>query len=311
LQAFDAGEYGLAFDTKSLILGVDCLPQSHMINVSVNDFAGSPVQVPNAICISETDAGLLQRHTVDGRTLVTRAQNLLFTFAMTSTNYDYIFYYYFQQDGTIKIKVGLTGILSTTLLMRNTLPWGTLVAEKVMAAVHQHLLCLRIDFAIDGERNSVSTMDLETMPDDPVANPFGNGVVAKETLLTRSLNVTDSDLKKNRVWEIFNPHSENQRTGARRGYKLIGNSRPVSLAQPDSLILRRAGFAAHATWVTPYRDGEFYAGGDYPNQRVTPDGVSEWIKRNENIVDTDIVVFHTYGFTHIPSSDEQPLMSIS
>jgi len=114
-----------------------------------------------------------------------------------------------------------------------------------------------------------------------------------------------------RVWKIFNADSVNPITKAKKGYKLITNNRALALAHENSLIIRRAGFAKHSTWVVPYAEDELYAGGKYPNQNENPkDGVAQWVKRDESIVDEDIVVFHTFGFTHLPSVDEFPLMAM-
>jgi primary-amine oxidase len=48
------------------------------------------------------------------------------------------------------------------------------------------------------------------------------------------------------------------------------------LASPNAWWRKRAGFVNHHVWVTPYREDERYAGGDYPNQSSGGDGLSKW-----------------------------------
>ena len=59
--------------------------------------------MPNAICLHEEDYGLLWKH-IDWRTDYTevrRSRRLVVSFIATVGNYEYGFYWYFYQDGTI------------------------------------------------------------------------------------------------------------------------------------------------------------------------------------------------------------------
>ena len=59
-------------------------------------------------------------------------------------------------------------------------------------------------------------------------------------------------------------------------YRLVPGENCPPLAQPDAAVMRRAGFAAHQFWVTPYRPEERYPAGDYPNQHPGGDGLPLW-----------------------------------
>ena len=74
------------------------------------------------------------------------------SFIATVVNYEYLFYYYFQQDGTIEFEIKLTGELSTNAISAcesNDDPThGVLVAPGVNSQIHQHMFCARLDVAI-------------------------------------------------------------------------------------------------------------------------------------------------------------------
>lgn len=60
--AFDAGDYGLGFAANSLQLGCDCLGDVTYFDGIVNNAAGEPVVIKNAVCLHEEDHGLLWKH---------------------------------------------------------------------------------------------------------------------------------------------------------------------------------------------------------------------------------------------------------
>jgi primary-amine oxidase len=117
------------------------------------------------------------------------------------------------------------------------------------------------------------------------------------------------DAARSRVWKIVNPEVRN-RVGEPVGYKLVPASTPTLLAHPDSSVGRRATFATRNLWVTPYRADERRAAGDYPNQHAGGDGLPRWTAADRPIADTDVVVWHTFGVTHIPRPEDWPVMPV-
>ena len=114
-NAFDIGEYGIGALANSLELGCDCLGEIRYFDAVLCDAAGEPMVLTNAICLHEEDASLLWKH-IDwrtGETEVRRSRRLVVSFVATVGNYEYGYYWYFQQDGTIEVEVKLTGIVST------------------------------------------------------------------------------------------------------------------------------------------------------------------------------------------------------
>ena len=87
-------------------------------------------------------------------------------------------------------------------------------------------------------------------------------------------------------------------------------STPTLLAHPDSSVGRRAGFATHNLWVTPYARDERRAAGDYPNQSAGGDGLPRWTSADRSITDTDIVLWYTFGVTHFVRPEDWPVMPV-
>ena len=131
----------------------------------------------NAICIHEEDYGILWKHFDwrTGYTEVRRSRRLVVSFIATVGNYEYGFYWYFYQDGTIQLEVKLTGIVSNGAVMPGeTPPWGELVAPQVYGPIHQHFFNVRLDMTVDGPHNAVYEVNT-------VADPAGPGEPATTT----------------------------------------------------------------------------------------------------------------------------------
>ena len=79
-----------------------------------------------------------------------------------------------------------SGVLSTRPIPVAAQPrFGNLVAPGLYGPNHQHFFNVRLDMPVDGERNSVYEIDAVALPPGP-DNPYGNGWLAKQTLLARA-----------------------------------------------------------------------------------------------------------------------------
>jgi primary-amine oxidase len=166
-NAFDIGEFGIGILTNSLELGCDCLGEIRYFDVELADGNGDPYTISQAICLHEEDSGLLWKHfDADlGTTETRRSRRLVVSFVITADNYEYAFYWYFYQDGTIEFEVKLTGIVLTSALAPGeTSDFGSLVAPQTLAAHHQHFLSVRMDTAVDGPANTVYEVHTEAVP---------------------------------------------------------------------------------------------------------------------------------------------------
>ena len=310
--AFDVGEYGVGILANALELGCDCLGHIHYFDAVVTDSRGEPLTLPNAICMHEEDYGILWKH-VDwhlNRTEVRRSRRLVISFIATIDNYEYGFFWYLYQDGTIEFESKLTGIMSTGAVAPGVKPkYGQLVAPQLNAPIHQHIFSLRLDMMVDGPDNSVYEVHTETEPIGP-ENPYGSAFFAKATLLAHEAEAQQTiDPLACRYWKIVNPHSLNS-LGEPVAYKLMPGNNALPFAHPESSVLKRAGFALKNLWVTPYHPAERYPAGEYPNQNPGGDGLPAWTQANRSIEDTDIVLWYNMTAHHVPCPEDWPVMPV-
>ena len=311
-NAFDAGEWGLGRMANSLTLGCDCLGEITYFDDVFSDERGHAHTRPNAICIHEEDYGILWKHVdmTSGRTEVRRSRRLVVSSIATVGNYEYGFYWYFYLDGSLQFEVKLTGIMSTMGVADGVGDaHASMVAPGLAAPYHQHLFNVRLDVEVDGTDNAVFEVDTLRSPlgDD---NPWGNAFAPVATLLETELEARrDVDPLRSRSWKITNRSKVNA-VGQPTAYKLVPTSPPTLLADPTSNVGRRATFAAHNLWVTPFAEDERRAAGDYPNQHSGGAGLPAWTAQDRSIVDTDIVLWHSFGVTHIPRPEDWPVMPV-
>jgi primary-amine oxidase len=312
-NAFDIGEYGLGMLANSLSLGCDCLGVIHYFDFPLVDSHGRVTPLKNAVCLHEEDFGILWKHTDwrTGQSEVRRSRRLSVSFIATVGNYEYGFYWYFYQDGSIQCEIKLTGIMNTTALAPGLAsPYGVEVAPQLNAPFHQHIFAARLVPSVDGPNNSVYEVNSLGVPTGP-GNPHGNAFVAEETLLSteqqaqRRVNSASA-----RFWRVVNPGKKN-RLGRPVGYRLVPGENCPPFAQADAPIMRRAGFTTNNVWVTPYHPRERYAAGEYPNQHPTGDGLPAWTKANRNVADTEIALWYVFGHNHVPRPEDWPVMPVA
>ena len=312
-NAFDLGEYGIGMLTNSLVLGCDCLGEIYYFDADLHDTRGNPVKIPNAICMHEEDYGILWKHTDwrTGQVEVRRSRRLVVSFITTVGNYEYGFYWYFYQDGTIEYEIKMSGILHTSAIAQGETPeYGTLVAPQLNAPIHQHFFNVRLDMRVDGESNSVYEVNAVAKPRGP-DNPQGNAFYAEKTLL-----LTESEAQRminpesGRHW-LVSSSSERNALGQPTSYKLTPGDNTYALPASDSSVSRRGAFITKHLWVTPYESDEKAAAGDYVNQHPGGDGLPAWTEADRSVQDADIVIWYTFGMTHIARPEDWPVMPVA
>jgi primary-amine oxidase len=312
-NAFDEGEYGVGMLANRLELGCDCLGEIRYMDAIVSDGQGEPVTLENAICLHEEDFGILWKHTNfrTGQVEVRRSRRFVISSIATVGNYEYGFFWYLYQDGTIELQLKLTGVVSTGAIAPGREPeHGVVVAPGLYAPNHQHWFSFRLDMMVDGPDNSVYEVNSEAVPMGP-ANPNGNAWVAKRTLLTRESQAQRLiDPLAGRYWVVTNPSVTNE-LGQPVAYKLVPGENVGALAHPDSSIARRAGFITKHLWVTRYDPAEMFAAGDYPNQHPGGAGLPAYAKADRPLERTDVVLWYSVGSHHIARPEEWPVMPVA
>ena len=317
-NAFDAGEWGLGRMTQPLTLGCDCLGEIQYLDAVMANEQGDPWIVPNAICLHEEDAGILWKH-VDlwtGTHEVRRHRRMVINHVATVGNYEYAFSWHLYVDGQIGLETRLTGIMSTQAVNDgDDLPHARLIAPGLAAPLHQHLFCVRLDLDVEGTDNIVTEIGVQPSPPGP-DNPWGNAFrTTARVIETESDGGRDLDPASSRAWKVTNPNVLNG-LGQPVGFKLVPiMSTPTMLASPESSVGRRAGFARHNLWVTRFDPAERRAAGDFPNQHEGGAGIPQFIAADRDLVGdngegVDVVLWYTFGVTHVPRPEDWPVMPV-
>ncbi|WP_312171607.1 primary-amine oxidase [Microbacterium sp.] len=312
ISYFDAGEYLLGKNANHLELGCDCLGVIRYFDGYVADDHGNPMQIPNVVCMHEEDYGILWKHTEQGPVgaHVRRSRRLVVSYFSTIGNYDYGFYWYFYLDGSIQLEAKATGIVFVGGgVPGSSNPHAPEIAPGVFAPVHQHLFSARLDVAIDGEDNRLVEVDAARIPMGE-ANPFGNAFTWTETpLRTESEAQRVADTSVARVWEVRSA-SQTNRLGKPTAYHLLPQPTALLMADPASTVAARAAFATKHLWGTAFDPEERWPAGRYPNAHQGGAGLPAYTQDDRSIDGEDLVLWHTFGLTHIPRPEDWPIMPV-
>jgi len=308
-SAFDLGEYGFGRYATKLQAGVDVPDNATLLDNVLADDKGGVVEAPASIAIFERYAGLLWKR-VDPVSVEAEARasrELVVTSNAWIGNYVYGVNWIFRQDGTIGVEVDLTG----TLLLRGVVnrrqgaEYGTPVANYLAAPYHQHFFNFRLDFDVDGDKNSV--MEMDVTPD----GRGGNGIRTHEMMLRSERRARrDLDVKKARMWRVEGAAGGSMAGEAAPGYLLMPHAGAFPYAGHGFPARKRAGFVEHQLWVTRHKESEQYAAGPYPYQGRIGEGLPAWTSDDESLEAQDVVLWYTLGITHIPTPEQHPVMTV-
>ena len=310
----DGTEYGFGTLVTSLTLGCDCLGEIHYMDANMLMFDGSVNTIESAICIHEEDYGIQWKHmdmNMLGANEVRRSRRLVISSIATIGNYDYGLFWYLYLDGTVQCEVKLTGIVGISAYDEKVhrKDQDFRISDELVAPIHQHLFCVRMDWDLESGDNQLYETNVEALPisDD---NPHGMQLSAVAKHLK-----TESEAKRNvsnassRTWKIINANKTNS-FGLPSGYKLLPGNTPALIAHPDSPPGKRASFAKHNLWATPFDKEEQAAAGEYSVMHSGQGGLDELTASNRDISECDLVTWHTFGVTHTPRPEDWPVMPV-
>jgi primary-amine oxidase len=312
---FDAGETNDGF-SSSLEVGADCPENAVYFDQVYADLKLTPNLKQRAACLFEQPSGYpAWRHdevTVESR----KSRELVLRTVGLFGNYDYVFDWIFQQDGTIRVRAGATGQDEIKTVKSRTAAedtsgkdgmYGRFISENIVGVDHDHFFSYRLDFDVDGTSNSFvrDKLQVKRLPADSLRKSVW--VAEPEVAKTEQQAKAHMSMEQPEVWRIVNPNVKSP-LGYPVGYELMGGENAMSLMVPEDYPQQRAGYSDYQVWVTPYRENERYAAGDYPTQSKPGQGLPAWTKANRPIENTDIVLWYTMGFHHVPHAEDWPVM---
>jgi primary-amine oxidase len=310
----DGTEYGFGTMTNSLTLGCDCLGEIYYLDAHKLAFDGSVETIENAICIHEEDYGVQWKHndsTQMGYNEVRRSRRLVVSSFATIGNYDYGIFWYLYLDGTIQLEIKLTGVVGISAFHEDIHKSGQdfKISPELASPIHQHLFNVRIDWDLDGGDNQLFETNVEPLPINEV-NPNGTQFQAVSSHLTKESEAQRNIApEKSRTWKIVNPNKLNK-VGLPTAFKILYGNTPTLLSNPNSPPGKRAAFAKHNIWATPFQNEERSGGGRHTVMHSGEGGLEEITANDRNISECDLVTWLTFGVTHLPRPEDWPVMPV-
>src|SRR5579862_631054 len=322
----DSGEFYHSGVLQQLHEGIDCPANATYMDGLVPNEHGVPMLRLRLACVYEVASGNpawrhFERDMVWGRpsrTLVVRT-------AAVIGNYDYLLDWRFEQDGSIHVAVGATGIIETKAVVAKNAggshgsnghggagspdEFGQFVADNIIGVNHDHFLSFRLDLDVDGKENSFMTHRLKQRQLPASTHRKSIWVADSSPAHTERDAMLDIRLDQPAMWIFENPNVRGP-LGYPTGYEIMPGATAASLLDPDDGAQRVGAFSTHQLWVTPYRADELYAAGVYPTASKGGDGLAVWSKANRPIENTDIVAWYTLAFHHMPRSEDWPVMPV-
>jgi primary-amine oxidase len=256
------------------------------------------------------------RHFEDGLLSGRPSRELVLRTAAVAGNYDYLLDWIFQQDGTIRVAVGATGIVETKTVKEtgahmmgedpSKLENGTLVAPNLVAVNHDHYFSYRLDLDVDGPNNSFM---IDRLVPEHISGKARTSIWAVQSSIAKTEKdaILDIDMRHPGMWHFINP-AQHGAVGYPTGYEIMPGPTAISIVSPEDPAQKLGAFSEHQFWVTPYNPDELYAAGTYVNSSKGLEGLPAWTKANRSIENTDIVGWYTLGFHHVVRLEDWPIM---
>ncbi|WP_256737591.1 stalk domain-containing protein [Pseudomonas sp. dw_358] len=317
----DSGDFGMGALTSSIERGTDVPGNAVLLDATLADGSGEPRTIPRAMALFERYAGPEYKHQEGNQPNVSaERRELVIRWISTVGNYDYIFDWVLQPNGTLGINAGATGIEAVKGVATRTMQdataaddtrYGTLIDHNLVGTTHQHIYNFRLDLDIDGEQNSLLEID-------PIIAENKDGGPRTTSIQTTQREVA-SELQAAQKYDpgtirlIANTNKSNK-VGNPVAYQVIpyaGGTHPIAkgaMFGPDEWLSRRFAFMDKQLWVTRHNPLQRYPEGKYPNRSREETGLGLYTQNDQSIVNQDLVVWLTTGTTHVVRSEEWPMM---
>lgn len=316
----DAGEYTAGGLVKPLFPGQDAPNYAHYMDGIFSNDDGRPSPRQNLVAIFEREPGDPSWRHQGGAGAESRVKrDLVVRAAAVLGNYDYIFDWVFQQDGSIRVLVGATGIAEAKVVKQKDAAsqsandpgdmYGRFVDPNIVAVNHDHYFSYRIDLDVDGTVNQLelSRLQQKMLPEGhPRRSVWVNNPKIAEREADAQLNI---NLNKPTLWRVLSTTKKNK-VGYPTSYQLMPGKTANTLLSEDDYPRMRVGFINHHLWATPYNSRELFAAGDHPTLSTPGMGLPAWTSANRSIDKKDIVLWYTIGMHHMVRAEDWPVMPV-
>jgi len=273
---------------------------------------GERVRCATRSASTRKDFGILWKHTdiFNGSAQSRRQRRLVVSYFTTVGNYDYGFYWYFYLDGAIECEVKMTGIVFTAGHPGGDHPYSTEVAPGLGAPVHQHLFNARLDMSVDGLANAVEEVDVTGLPIGP-DNPYGNAIARRVTRLDLGGDGSAVRRRVPRAGLAGAQHGIDEPVRPADRVHAAPGAEPGAAGQPGLAARAAGGLRLPRAVGDPLRPGAAL-----PSRRLR-EPAPRWrraarVHRGDRDIDgQDIVVWHTFGPTHVVRTEDWPVMPVT
>ncbi|RVX72969.1 hypothetical protein B0A52_03322 [Exophiala mesophila] len=289
--------YSMGTDLATLLEGFDCPYGSTFWNVTFHTGNATTVN-QDAICIFEHDTGYpLSRHRYSSS-------------AATVGNYDYMFDYAFNGDGSIEVIVRASGFLQSSFYYPDQGNFGPRIAPATQGSFHDHILTWKADFDILGVENSFQKTDLvvvnQSQPWFPELGEF------EQMELNASYVETETTLDwapNNQAMYCIVNQDETNMWNETRGYRIIPGKSNIHLTVQNSpFSLKNSEMAKHHLAVTRQHDTEPFANSvQNVNLPLAPQQDFSKFFDDESIVQEDLVLWFNLGMHHFVRAEDIPV----
>lgn len=343
----DSYSYPSTHRFVTLTLGQDVPTTATLLDMHLFNNDGSARTIPGAIGIYEEDGDLAWRSTNGGAGWFpgvqpsagsnppekgtgngARGRTLVIRTVFSGFFYCWIYTWRFFQDGSFEFAVRLGGFTTIQVLPYKTSEEahekgyiGEFIAPNIFALLHTHMHCARLDFQLDGVKNSVYEENFVKLENKITkefpygTNPSGFALDHQHKTFKYVHDATrDIKPKYARKWGVMNPNVKTP--GSPDGdynpayeFEAYPNG-TISQTLKCSTLNTNLEFTQHNLHVTRYDPDEMYGSGNYPIQQDKDVGLGEYIKKNKKIDNKDIVVWYTMSLQHAPNTNDYPYIQL-
>jgi primary-amine oxidase len=312
----DSAEFGMGTTMTPLTPGVDCPSHGVLAPLGMPTDQARIETIVNAVCLFERPTGTPEWRHAGGLGSIPPGEpgvELVVRTVSTVGNYDYIIDYVFTREGRVRVDAYASGIVlqGATAGGDGAAParvgvdeHGALMGPDLVGTHHDHFLSFRLDLDVGSSANRFVRARLREEPVTGVPGRTSIWRVDREVVADERRAAAIDDPAAPELWVVEGGDG----TSTAPGYLIDPlDATALPLVDSDDPSLQRAGWAENTVWVTPYDPEQRFASGTFV-EGGGADGLPEWVAADRSLRDTDLVVWFTMGFHHVPRTEDLPVM---